>query len=753
MNHCRLLAIFVSFFFLFLIQCFIVIASPNPYQVLQVHRDASQSEIRRAFKKLALQWHPDKNEDPHAQNKFIEIKNAYEILSDKEKRAEFDRFGYVRDDGSARHERGQRNPFHQFAMNDDIFSFMFQDGFDNTEEDHIIDTVNMYQFKTEILPNSNFKPYVLEIFSNFCLKCLMIQSTWVNIAKELESIGLGTGQVNSDRDYALIQYLGVTGLPSVYVVVEEEIFKYTGELSKKMLRNFIHDLLPTHLIEKVTDETNSTFFEQINRPKLLLFSSRPNPSLKLSLLAMEFQNYVKFGMASLGSENNKLREQFNAHPSDPTAFLFKENQLIPFKILLASDMKAGALHKLVEDNKYLNLPRLESHTMFYDLCKEKSIICIILFIADSTVDKETMKRVEEIMTDDNVNIDNVRMAYASVKLQGAFFNSFDMKKLSKSTDECTSVYHDKVLFLKRLEDDEAIYDWYEDGWCVSSSSTRDLIMKARAYATSKNKMTSKTILSKLVDENAPGIFGRMQNSIKFATKTLKRLPNYIFRIEALPFFMIPMLCIFVASLTSLVGPDLPNHDIKRKKKREKAKLHSETASFRIPQLSYRNEDDLIHDARHGHLTMLILLPETNNEDARNSPLFKTFASVMNIHRREFLSLGCCWLSLTAHKNWCWKLLAEITPIDESLTGCVLAINGYRQYFMFLKLSGINSLKQNDNDANDCGEFLGLEDVDNVKVRAKQLRHKLPDWIGRLRDGSLTRYSVEIWPKISILDEL
>ncbi|EDV23884.1 uncharacterized protein TRIADDRAFT_57550 [Trichoplax adhaerens] len=624
---------------------------------------------------ILYERHPDKNEDPHAQNKFIEIKNAYEILSDKEKRAEFDRFGYVRDDGSARHERGQRNPFHQFAMNDDIFSFMFQDGFDNTEEDHIIDTVNMYQFKTEILPNSNFKPYVLEIFSNFCLKCLMIQSTWVNIAKELESIGLGTGQVNSDRDYALIQYLGVTGLPSVYVVMEEEIFKYTGELSKKMLRNFIHDLLPTHLIEKVTDETNSTFFEQINRPKLLLFSSRPNPSLKLSLLAMEFQNYVKFGMASLGSENNKLREQFNAHPSDPTAFLFK---------------------------------RKSTYT-----------------IQNFTVDKETMKRVEEIMTDDNVNIDNVRMAYASVKLQGAFFNSFDMKKLSKSTDECTSVYHDKVLFLKRLEDDEAIYDWYEDGWCVSSSSTRDLIMKARAYATSKNKMTSKTILSKLVDENAPGIFGRMQNSIKFATKTLKRLPNYIFS----------------------------NHDIKRKKKREKAKLHSETASFRIPQLSYRNEDDLIHDARHGHLTMLILLQETNNEDARNSPLFKTFASVMNIHRREFLSLGCCWLSLTAHKNWCWKLLAEITPIDESLTGCVLAINGYRQYFMFLKLSGINSLKQNDNDANDCGEFLGLEDVDNVKVRAKQLRHKLPDWIGRLRDGSLTRYSVEIWPKISILDEL
>ena len=73
---------------------------------------------------------------------------------------------------------------------------------------------------------------------------------------------------------------------------------------------------------------------QNNRPKLLLFSSRPSPSLKFLLLAMEFQNYVKFGMASLGDETKKLREQFDAHPSDPTAFLFKENQNVPFKTLL-----------------------------------------------------------------------------------------------------------------------------------------------------------------------------------------------------------------------------------------------------------------------------------------------------------------------------------------------------------------------------------------------------------------------------------
>ena len=49
-----------------------------------------------------------------------------------------------------------------------------------------------------------------------------------------------------------LKIIGVTALPSIYVVVEEEIYKYTGELSKKMLRNFIQDLLPMHLVEKVS---------------------------------------------------------------------------------------------------------------------------------------------------------------------------------------------------------------------------------------------------------------------------------------------------------------------------------------------------------------------------------------------------------------------------------------------------------------------------------------------------------------------
>ncbi|TMW97698.1 hypothetical protein EJD97_005131 [Solanum chilense] len=65
----------------------------DPYKVLGVDKSASQREIQKAFHKLSLQYHPDKNKSKGAQEKFAEINNAYEILSDEEKRKNYDLYG------------------------------------------------------------------------------------------------------------------------------------------------------------------------------------------------------------------------------------------------------------------------------------------------------------------------------------------------------------------------------------------------------------------------------------------------------------------------------------------------------------------------------------------------------------------------------------------------------------------------------------------------------------------------------------
>ena len=66
------------------------------YEVLGVSRNAEEREIKKAYKRLAMKFHPDKNpEDATAEDKFKEVKEAYEILTNKEKRREYDQYGHA----------------------------------------------------------------------------------------------------------------------------------------------------------------------------------------------------------------------------------------------------------------------------------------------------------------------------------------------------------------------------------------------------------------------------------------------------------------------------------------------------------------------------------------------------------------------------------------------------------------------------------------------------------------------------------
>jgi len=65
------------------------------YEVLGVERGASADDIKKAFRKLAFQYHPDRNKEPDAEEKFKEFSEAYAILSDPEKRQQYDNFGHA----------------------------------------------------------------------------------------------------------------------------------------------------------------------------------------------------------------------------------------------------------------------------------------------------------------------------------------------------------------------------------------------------------------------------------------------------------------------------------------------------------------------------------------------------------------------------------------------------------------------------------------------------------------------------------
>jgi molecular chaperone DnaJ len=93
----------------------------DPYEVLGVSRDADEREVKKAFRTLARELHPDVNShDPEAEEKFKEAAEAYEILSDGERRAVYDRFGFEGLDS-----RGYAPTGHGFGSFADIFDAFF----------------------------------------------------------------------------------------------------------------------------------------------------------------------------------------------------------------------------------------------------------------------------------------------------------------------------------------------------------------------------------------------------------------------------------------------------------------------------------------------------------------------------------------------------------------------------------------------------------------------------------------------------
>ncbi|WP_300936915.1 DnaJ domain-containing protein, partial [Helicobacter japonicus] len=100
--------------------------SKSLYDTLEISENASNEEIKKAYRKLARKYHPDINKDPGAEEKFKEVNAAYEVLSDENKKAQYDRFGDSMFGGQN---------FHDFSRSqgsnvnlDDLLSSLFGQG-------------------------------------------------------------------------------------------------------------------------------------------------------------------------------------------------------------------------------------------------------------------------------------------------------------------------------------------------------------------------------------------------------------------------------------------------------------------------------------------------------------------------------------------------------------------------------------------------------------------------------------------------
>src|SRR6266446_5958873 len=99
------------------------------YEVLGVEKTASVEDIKRAYRRLAMKHHPDRNPgDAAAEAKFKECAEAYEVLSDSERRSTYDRYGHAGLRGTPGHDFRSMNVEDIFSMFNDIFGGGFAPG-------------------------------------------------------------------------------------------------------------------------------------------------------------------------------------------------------------------------------------------------------------------------------------------------------------------------------------------------------------------------------------------------------------------------------------------------------------------------------------------------------------------------------------------------------------------------------------------------------------------------------------------------
>jgi len=379
------------------------------YSILGVKQDASHQEIKQAYKSLAKKWHPDKNkEDPNASDVYIKIANAYDILSDVDKRRKYDQYGSVDDNSQG------RGGFDNF----DAFDFFFGGGGSQRSSKQS----NQRTYETPSITAQNFEYYVtqssdlwlLYFYSEWCSPCREFADAWEESYSSLKGV-VKMGRIDAEWERSLSRHFGIRHLPTIVVVSGSLSEHYTGALSKEGLIDYVNSRIEdkTHRVH-----TRSEWEELIaNNPekvRVLLFTNSKIPSLVLKHSALKFEQNMVFGVTSMESD---LAVQYTVI-NFPTYLLFKEES----KPLKFSGSKKDELLQFFEKNQYLIFPKIEFHN-FKTLCKSSEKACI-LYIANEKKDTESMKSIALEYSGKSAEFNKFQFAWISPSEQQKFCSIF-----------------------------------------------------------------------------------------------------------------------------------------------------------------------------------------------------------------------------------------------------------------------------------------------------------------------------------------
>ncbi|KAL2091108.1 hypothetical protein ACEWY4_013371 [Coilia grayii] len=779
----------------------------DPYKVLGVGRKASQPEIKKAYKQLAKEWHPDKNKDPGAEDMFIKISKSYEILSNEERRSNFDRFGQM-DENQPHSQPAQGfHGFHNSFYFDDSFFHFSRSGRDFADSKYLL---HFAQYNSEVLPDSSKRPYLIKITSEWCFTCIHIEPVWKEAVQELEALGVGIGVVDIGYERRLANQLGAHRTPSILGLINGRVTVFHGAVVREHLRQFVESLLPQRQVEKVTDSSYMQFLNswpEENKPTVLLFDQMADVPLLFKLTAFAYKDYVRFGYVDQGlTDTAEVQSQYNINTYAPTMLLFKENTEKPADVIQAKGMKKQIIDEFVSNNRFLVAPRLVNQKLFDELCPVKQFhrrrkYCVLLMTSDEDWFSASNSAFLAFAAANTREV--VRFAYVSHRSQQPLCST-----LLKDRD---ALAPQVVILERRSNSGKVVYKDVLGGWNGSEDDRRRLNEHLDILQSDPTYLSLGATLPELNNELASMFLIQwMYTAYDYVGQLYTDLLYSNWR-EMMPIMSLIFSALFILFGTVIIqafsepGEEKPSKPkSKEPPKSAEGSAGTESTSSRAPKKNFVEVTELtditytsnLVKLKPGHINVVLVLT-----DASRQVLLKKFAKEVYSFSGS-PTLHYSFLNVDKHHAWMASLLesAPDTVLGEQrdedeedaaeggakaradYTGYVLAMNGHKKYFCLFRpvFTGdeADQSRSSDEDAATSaaggGGSSGMSNGTRSRSRSSsssshrsrsrsrsssssrarqrpttlQIHHKLDRlnlWMERLLEGTLPRHYISAWP--------
>ena len=445
------------------------------YKILGVKRNASKHEIKKAFNKLSLKYHPDKNKDnpEKAKEKFIKIANAYEVLSNDTKRKIYDQYG---EEGVKANEQGGGTGQTNFQnMNlKDIFDKFFGSGVGGRTKF----TINMgvggggrrgYGFEdifsgmggghqqqgrgrnNNVMKNKNYfkntKVITLQM-KNLSL-LLSRKNIWfvyfyrqgdqnfepyvksmIEFSDKTKGIFNG-GAVNCIENEEICDEYNVRRTPSIVFFGENENDHsiYKGKIDFNSLFNFATKRMSYYVNEVTKEKLNDFFSKRPEKYHVLLFTSKNNTPSMYRALSQFFINKLIFG--EIKQSETELVKLFNIK-NFPTLVVVvdeEKNKNDFYKGKITYEDVKKYLNKYANKKKDVDNTTIKEmtyhlyHTLGLCSNTDSKSICLIYLTNGKKLTRKELKLLENLS--EKYEKDHIKVLYLDLKKNKYFFNTFD----------------------------------------------------------------------------------------------------------------------------------------------------------------------------------------------------------------------------------------------------------------------------------------------------------------------------------------